>query len=124
MACRVIFNLHKYNSVTPYLISLHLLKVEYRVIFKLAILLYKYIEGTAPGYLIGMVVKHRNTRVLQSSTAKKLTTKNNLTQVQLSSFTSVGPHIWNSLSPDITNANSNITFKKHLKTLLVTQCCY
>ena len=88
MTCRTIFSLCKYDSVTPYLISLHWLKVGYRVIFKLAILMYKCVEGNAPGYLIEMVVKCRNTRVLQSSTVNKLITlKNNLTQVQLSSFT-------------------------------------
>ena len=53
--------------------------------------LYKCVEGTAPGYLIEMVVKCRNVRVLQSSTANKLlTSKNNLTQVQLSSFAMIG----------------------------------
>ena len=105
MVCRVIFNL----------ISLHWLKVEYRVIFKLAILIYKCIEGTVPWYLIEMVVKCRNTRVLQSSTVNKLlTTKNNLTQVKLSSFTLIGPHIWNNLLPNITNAKSVITFENNM----------
>ena len=81
MACRVIFNLQKYDSASPYLISLHLLKVEYRVIFKLAILMCKCVEGAAPGYLIEMVVKHRNARLLESNMVNNLlTTKNNLTQ--------------------------------------------
>ena len=124
MACRVIFNLCKYDSVTPHLISLHCLKVEFRVIFKLAIIIYTCAEGTAPGYMIEMVVKHRKTRVLWSATANKLTTKNNLIQVQLSSFALIGPYIWNSLPQDITNANFIITFKKHLKTFLFTQCYY
>ena len=116
MACMVILYLCKYVSVTPYLIIHHWLKVEYRVIFKLANLMYKGVEGTAPGYLIEMVVKCRNTRVLQSIKVNKLlTTKNNLTEVQLSLFALAGPCIWNSLPPDITNANSIITFKKHLK---------
>ena len=52
MACRVIFNLCEYDSVTPYPISLHWLKVECRIIFKLAVLMYNCDEGTAPGYLI------------------------------------------------------------------------
>ena len=88
MACRVTFNHCKYSSVTPYTISPHLPKVEYRVIFKLAILMYKCLDGTAPGYLIEMVVKCRNIRVLGSIAVNKpLATKNNLAQVQLSSLT-------------------------------------
>ena len=45
MTCQVIFNLCKYDSATSYIISLHWIKVEYAVVFKFVVLMYKCVEG-------------------------------------------------------------------------------
>ena len=56
---RLICNLRRYDSVTA-LASLHWLSIEQRIKFKLAVLTYKVLRGTAPTYL-GTLVRVRQT---------------------------------------------------------------
>jgi len=50
-AARLVFSLQKYDSVTLLLQELHWLKVERRIEYKLAVLVYRCLHGTAPQYL-------------------------------------------------------------------------
>ena len=50
-AARLVFSLQKYDSVTLLLQELHWLKVERRIEYKLAVLVYRCLHGTAPPYL-------------------------------------------------------------------------
>ena len=51
MTCRIILKLHKYEHITDHLMSLHWLRVNERITYKIAVLVYKCINGTAPEYL-------------------------------------------------------------------------
>ena len=52
MACRVIFNLHKHDCITPYLKLLHWLKIDYRMQYKVTVLVFKCVHGLAPPYFV------------------------------------------------------------------------
>ena len=53
-AVRFILDLKGNNHVTPYLICLHILPVQYRIAFKLCLIAYKLLHGRARTYLINM----------------------------------------------------------------------
>ena len=53
-AVRFIFDLKWNDYVTPYLIRLHFLPVQYCIAFKLCLIAYKLLHGRAPTYLTDM----------------------------------------------------------------------
>ena len=60
MACRLIFNLHRYDHITPYLKLLHWFKIEYRIQYKVAVLVFKCVHGLAPTYLNELIDMSQN----------------------------------------------------------------
>lgn len=67
-AARMIFKLRRFDHITDALVSLHWLRVPERVVFKIAVLMFKVLHGIAPKYL-GPVV-----RVADLSTIDNLST--------------------------------------------------
>ena len=51
-AVRIVTFTKKYEHITPSLIDLHWLPVEYRIIYKILLLVYKAINGFSPTYII------------------------------------------------------------------------
>ena len=51
-AARIVTSTKKYEHVTPSLIDLHWLPVEYRIIYKILLLVDKAINGFSPTYII------------------------------------------------------------------------
>ena len=123
MASQIIYQKRKYDSVTPCLMDLHWLRIQERVVYKVAVLMFRcIIEDTAPVYLKNLVHHHRNSRSLRSLELINLsTTQHKLSLVQNSSFASVGPRIWNDLPLYIKTASSLTVFKKLLKTYLFSK---
>ena len=60
IACRIIHNTGKYNSITPLLMDLHWLKVNERIWYKLAVIVHNYVYGDAPEYLKCLVIRLKN----------------------------------------------------------------
>ena len=58
-AARLIYSANRYDSITPLLRELHWLKVPERIEFRLCILVYRCLEGSAPSYLAQGI--HRTT---------------------------------------------------------------
>ena len=119
MAGRVIFQLERFDHITPALIDLHWLKIEERITYKIATLVYKCKHGTAPTYLQEILPERQHDRILRSVTSGKLppsSSKN--AQVRKGDFTTIGPQTWNSLPAAVTGADTLDLFKKHLKTHL------
>ena len=50
-AARIVTFTKKYEHITPSLIDLHWLPVEYRIIYNILLLLYKAINGLSPSYI-------------------------------------------------------------------------
>ena len=60
MTCRIILKLYKYEYIMDHLIWLHWLKVNKRITYKIAMLVYKCMNGSAPEYLAKLVVKNHH----------------------------------------------------------------
>ena len=68
-AARVVTRTRKFDHITPVLKQRHWLPVCYRIIFKIRLLVYQALNGTAPYYLSGLLNYKYNTsqRKLRSS---------------------------------------------------------
>ena len=57
----------KYDHITPVLRPLHWLPVEYRVQYKILLVIYKALQGQAPSYIKNLLLFHTSGRTLRSS---------------------------------------------------------
>ena len=84
--------------------------------------MFKCVRGTAPDYLRNLVITTHN-RVLHLMTNSLLPiSRHKLSQVQNSSFKSVGPRLWNTLPIELCEEQNLETFKSKLKTVLFLKC--
>ena len=114
-----IMNMKRYVlHITSYLKNLHWLKIEERITYKIAVLMFKCINGTVLKYIQDLVISNL-ARTLRSSSQLKLpVVRCNLAQVHKSNFTSMGPRIWNSLPYRLKIIDNIKNFKGKLKTHL------
>ena len=121
-AARLVFSLQKYDSVTLLLQELHWLKVEQRIEYKLAVLVYRSLHGIAPPYLANdfrRVADLGTWRCLRSaSTPALVVPPSQLSTVGDRAFPVAAARVWNSLPDFVTASTSLPTFKRHLKTVL------
>jgi len=93
--------------------------------FKLAVIIYRALHGTAPSYLseqrryiADMPVRNH----LQSSSTSLLDVRpSRRVTVGDCSFATAGPRIWNTLSCDVTTVTLLLSFRRKLKTHLFRQ---
>jgi len=121
-AARLVFSLQKYDSVALLLQELYWLKVEQRIEYKLAVLVYRCLHGTAPPYLASdfrRVADLGTRRCLRSvSTPALVVPPSRLSTVGDRAFPVSAARVWNSL-PDFVKASTSLPmFKRHLKTVL------
>ena len=118
MACKVIYNKRKYDHIGMDMLNLHWLKINERITFKIAVLVYLCINGSVPGYLCNLL-KYNHNRHLRSSTKGLLpVTMFKMTLVHNSSFSIQAPRIWNRIPSDIREKETLDGFKSALKTFL------
>ena len=114
--------LHLSDHATDTLASFHWLRAPERIDFKLAVLVYRALQDTAPRYLSDLLCRVADLpsrRRLRSATSSQLDVRpSRLVTVGDPSFASAGPKLWNSLPDDITSASSLSVFRKKLKTLI------
>ena len=116
---RLITQSCKYYHITPVLINLHWLPVEYRVKFKLLLLTFKALNELAPKYLTEMIEYYTPSRTLRSSSAFLLKqVRFNLQSYGAKSFTISAPMLWNNLPLDLRSCSNLDIFKSKLKTYL------
>ena len=118
MSCRVICNLRKFDHISSVMADLHWLKVNEHIIFKVALFMYICVTSTAPKYLTNLVIKSHGRPLCSSINGLLPVSKCNTMLVQNSSFSSMGPRIWNGLSQSIRHATSVDQSKGLLKTFL------
>ena len=117
MSARVLTQTSKYQHITPILKQLHWLPVKERVNFKIALQVYKCLNGHAPSYLSELISYNVPSRNLRSSSLNYLTTpKINSITFGGRSFIYSAPRVWNELDISIRNSFSLQTFKIRLKT--------
>ena len=68
-AARLVFNLPKFSHVTPLFRDLNWLPVVACIRFKMMVLAYKAVDGTAPAYLQELLKPHTPARSLRSTTS-------------------------------------------------------
>ena len=124
MLCRIVTATRKYDKISDQMIGLHWLKVEYQIIFKIATLMFKYVNNTAPSYLTDLIstgCRHTVNLHLQAQGLLP-TARARTTQVHKQSFALGWPQIWNSLPDHIKRTEIIDKFKTSLKTYLFQKC--
>ena len=124
---RFIFNLtgERYsNPITPYLRKLHILPVEYRLKYKVAMFVYKCLNGLAPAYLSNLL--HQKIACYDLLSTEDLFLMDSdikpKTRYGRSSFSFKGPVIWNNLPADLKVCSNIASFKQKLKTHYFQLC--
>ena len=94
----------------------------HRIVFKILLLIFHCVQGSAPQYNISLVHPYIPARNLRSSTSRALIIPKSTKTWGERAFAHAGPYLWNSLPEDIKNCKSSESFKNHLKTYLFTHC--
>ena len=119
-AARIVSLTPKRSHITPILQSLHWLPVKDRIVFKILLLIFHCVQGSAPQYNISLVQSYKPSRNLRSSTSQALCIPKTTKVWGERAFTHAGPYLWNTLPEDIKTCQSSETFKNLLKTYLFT----
>ena len=114
-AARVIARIRKYDHISQTLLELHWLPVEYRIKFKLLLIVFKCIHELAPEYLSKTITRYSPPVKLRSSEAFPLNLPlSNSVSFGDRAFSIAGPVLWNHLPRKIRQAPSVNCFKKLL----------
>ena len=118
-AARVVTLTPRHVHITPILINLHWLPVEFRITFKVLLLVYKALHGLAPSYISDLLNFKTYSRSLRSSCKEYLVVpRSRLKTYGDRAFSIAGPKLWNDLPLEIRKCASVATFKQSLKTFL------
>ena len=139
MVARLVYKHPEFSHVTPLLIDLHWLPVEYHDRYKILLFTYKAIHQLAPQYINELFIrKSTRYRSRLSSIARNIVFVNgsvsgeiafddiiylllprtNSVTFEQRSLAGTGPQLWNSLPIDIKMENSLVGFKRNIKTYL------
>jgi len=107
-AARLVFSSWKHHHVSPLLQRLHWLKIKQRIEYKLALLVYRCLNGLAPQYLaneLQPVSSLDARRRLRSATTDALVVPpTRLSTVGDRAFSVAAARVWNSLPGSVTSA--------------------
>jgi len=113
-----------YDHITDVLASLHWLRVPDRIQFKIAVLTYKVLHGTAPCYL-GPLVRVSDLlgqRCLHAASTDCLVLPSfKLSTIGSGTFNVAAARTWNGLPEDVTLSPTLPAFRKSLKTHLFSE---
>jgi len=121
-AARMIFNISSTEHVTPCLIQLHWLPVQFRITVKLCVMMHNIHAGKTPHYLSD-IVQLTSTRVTRpelrsSSNTASCVTPHLRTKFEERAFSFAGPASWNSLPAELRSVSDSTVFKHKLNTHL------
>lgn len=119
-AARMLTGKNRFDHITPVLVSLHWLPVQSRADFKVLLLTYKALKGSAPSYLVDLLHPYVPRRALRSQDSGLLTIPKVKKTVGERAFAFRAPTLWNRLPLDIRQAGSVEIFKAKVKTHLFT----
>ena len=116
-AAKLICGINRWDHVPAPLEQLHWLPVEYRVQFKVLLLVYKSINNKGPEYLKELLIPYAPDRCLRSASSNSLVVpRMKLKTYGDRAFSAAGPKLWNQLPVPIKNSTSVAMFKRLLKT--------
>ena len=119
-AARLVTKTLKYEHIIPVMINLHWLPIQYRIQFKMLLLIYKYVHGLAPSYLTEKLSLRPN-KGLRSDNQLLLNLTVSTLRLKFYGNRTVsvaGPTLWNALPKDIRLCATLTAFKTSLKTYL------
>jgi len=127
-AARLISGTKKYDHITPVLRILHWLPIRKRILFKIAVIVYKSLHGLAPAYLAADCVQVstiQSRKHLRSASKFELTVPRTKSKTFAPrSFAVGGPVVWNSLPMELRVPTLTLEgFRRDLKTYLFTANC-
>jgi len=120
-AARLVLNLHLHEHISPALQQLHWLPIDYRISYKLCIIMHLVHTNHAPQYLLDCVqtVARSSRRPgLRSSDTATYIKPRCRTKFGERGFCYVGPAAWNSLLHHLHQITDTGLFKRRLKTEL------
>lgn len=116
-APRLLTGTRKHEHITPVLASLHWLPVNFRINFKILLIVFKILNRLAPRYLCELIQVHTPVRALRSATQMILKIpRSRLQNRGDQAFSVIAPSLWNALPFHIRTARTVSTFKSLLKT--------
>ena len=122
-AARLITETKRREHITPIFKQLHWLPVKSRINYKILLLTYQCLNGTAPSYLQDLIVQYTPTRKLRSNSKSLLVAPSTQTKYYgTRSFTNSSAELWNSLPDIVKQASTTESFKTLLKTYLFVNC--
>ena len=123
IAARIVTRSSHHCHIQPVLYTLHWLPVKFRIIFKILLLTYRSIHGSAPQYLTDLITPYIPHRHLRSSSKNLLVVpKVRLKSYGQRSFIFAAAKEWNNLPDYLKLSPSSDSFKTNLKTYLFKQC--
>ena len=118
-AARILTLSQRSCHITPILKELHWLPVEYRIVFKVLLIVFKSMNNVAPLYISELLEKYVPCRTLRSENKLLLQERISNSSWGDRSFAIAAPKLWNELSMELKSAQSVDSFKKLLKTHLM-----
>ena len=132
-SARMVFSSWRFDHITPFLRQLHWLKVPERIDYKLALLVYKCLQGVAPSYLADDLCRSADFeawhRLRSASSPSLVVRRTRLSTYGDRAFPVAASRVWNSLPHHVTSAQSLPVFCSRLKTHLFSRsfrwlyCC-
>ena len=116
------WTLHRH--LWPYSPEIHWLRVPERITFKLASLVFRCLNGTAPVHLADSITRaadvdtRRSLRLRSSSSTAVVVPVTRRSTIGDRAFPVAAARAWNSLPSFVTSVTSLLTFRRHLKTYL------
>ena len=109
-AARAVTKTPKFHHISPILKSLHWLKINERIQYKVLSLTYKTLHSGHPSYLHSLLSLKRNCST-RSSSVVTLNRPSNNSRLKITnrSFYHTAPALWNSLPPDLRHFSSHST---------------
>ena len=119
-SCQTSFNLRKYDRITPALVTLHWLPLEYRIEFKTLLIVFKGLHGKAPTYIQEMITPSKSKRYSIRSNEERVlkVPKFKHDTFGKRAFAVYGSLAWNCLPKEIRLCDEIEAFKRNLKTHL------
>jgi hypothetical protein len=123
-AARIVSLTSKFSHITPVLIGLHWLPIEHRILYKIALFVYKCLNLKAPPYLSAAISQPKSllsSRSLRSTSACVLQVHYVRTEAGNKSWFRAAPLEWNKLPEVVRKSTSIEVFKTNLKTFLFSE---
>jgi len=120
-AGRLVAGTRMHQHITPALQQLHWLPINYRIIYKLSVLMHLVHTGRSPEYLSTLVTATSNLssrRILRSADSQRYEIPRTSLKFEERAFSFAGPSAWNSLPAYLHEQSDTKLFRAQLKSFL------